>query len=217
MKLYYRKSKAYLYFKLEKLSLRERIIILLAMLVAMFVLWQLLLFDMQLSLKKSVETKLGHTNEQLGIIKQEISRIEQDMASKMVKNEIDQYLSLTSSINSYQKNIVNYKQETMSEKKLINMLSSIFKEIKSIEVISFFSLHNKSSLLNGKLPKKDSSLFKKYYKLQLIGDYFAVMNYLQKIESLPWHIYWDEMRYQVIKHPKARVELVFHAMSKHYE
>lgn len=49
--------------------------------------------------------------------------------------------------------------------------------------------------------------------LQLKGRYFEIVNYLQALEQLPWHFYWEKLDYKVDKYPEADVTLRIYTLS----
>lgn len=59
----------------------------------------------------------------------------------------------------------------------------------------------------------DHPLYRHGVKLSFTSDYFATMAYLQKIEALPWRLFWDKLDYQVTTYPKAEVTLTIHTLS----
>ncbi|MFL0808798.1 MAG: hypothetical protein K6L76_00135 [Agarilytica sp.] len=56
-------------------------------------------------------------------------------------------------------------------------------------------------------------VFKHSVIVQLEGNYFDVVNYLEALESLPWKIYWQGIDYEVKKFPKAKVTLEVYTLS----
>lgn len=56
-------------------------------------------------------------------------------------------------------------------------------------------------------------VYKNAVQLQLKGDYFSVVAYLQQLENLPWRLYWDFVRYDVDTYPKAVITLKVYTLS----
>ncbi|GGI85126.1 hypothetical protein [Legionella impletisoli] len=50
------------------------------------------------------------------------------------------------------------------------------------------------------------------YKLVLKGQYFPILNYLKRVEALPWQLYWDKMDYQVETYPEAIATIEFYTL-----
>ncbi|WP_075185703.1 hypothetical protein [Teredinibacter haidensis] len=56
-------------------------------------------------------------------------------------------------------------------------------------------------------------VYKHAVQITLEGGYFSVVNYLQKLESLPWKLYWDFIEYDVKQYPKATVTIEVYTLS----
>ncbi len=64
---------------------------------------------------------------------------------------------------------------------------------------------------------QDNVLYRHQFKMTLQGDYQATVDYLERIEQLPWRIYWDALRYEVTDYPLATVTLDMYTLSTHKE
>lgn len=49
--------------------------------------------------------------------------------------------------------------------------------------------------------------------LELKGRYFDILDYLQALERLEWHFYWDKLEYKVERYPEAIVTLKVYTLS----
>lgn len=212
--MYIRKSIATIQYKLNRLEIRERLGVMICLLLLPLLIWDLLLYETQNKLSITIEEKRLSAQQQAKINNIEIRRIENQLKNAQIKDWIKQYHILKQKIASYKRKVGNYKHQTLSEKKLVIMLNAIFDEMKQLTMVNFVSISSTDKQQRKNKAKLSNSLMNKYYKLHLRGGYFAIMSYLRKIEDLPWQIYWDEMSYQVDKYPIAKLELTFHAMSK---
>lgn len=57
------------------------------------------------------------------------------------------------------------------------------------------------------------NLFQHGIRIELQGSYFALVEYLQKIEALPERFYWRRLDYQVAAYPVATVTLELYTLS----
>ena len=211
------KHVAIIQYKLNQLAIRERLGVLLCALLLPLLIWDLLLYETQNKLSSSIADKITLVSQQSQLMNIEKMRIENQLKHPKTKQWLNKYHDLKNKILGYKKNITNYKQQTLSEQKLVVMLNSIFNEIKDLTMVGFVSIRDpKDKTKQKKSLEKNLSnnLIRKYYKLNLRGGYFALMSYLVKIEALPWQLYWDEMSYQVVSYPTAELKIIFHAMSK---
>lgn len=56
-------------------------------------------------------------------------------------------------------------------------------------------------------------LYRHGLTLQFEGSYLDVLAYLKAVEALPWKLFWGDMNYEVLEHPKARVTINVHTLS----
>lgn len=50
-------------------------------------------------------------------------------------------------------------------------------------------------------------------RLQFDGEYRDIVNYLRALEAMPWRLYWGELALDVKQHPRTRVSLVIYTLS----
>lgn len=52
------------------------------------------------------------------------------------------------------------------------------------------------------------------YALEIIfrSDYFKTLSYLERLEKLPWRIYWESFDYKVLSYPEAESVIKFHLL-----
>ena len=44
------------------------------------------------------------------------------------------------------------------------------------------------------------------------GGYFAIQDYLQRLEQLSWRLYWDSFDYSVTHYPEGVVTISFYTL-----
>jgi MSHA biogenesis protein MshJ len=69
-------------------------------------------------------------------------------------------------------------------------------------------------------PNEKSELapvYKHGLTLILKGSYFDVLDYLQAVESLPWHFFWERLDYRVAHYPEAEVTIRVYTLGDHEE
>jgi len=59
----------------------------------------------------------------------------------------------------------------------------------------------------------DIGVFKHGIELEFSGSYLETLNYLHKLEKLPWNFYWDDILFDVVNYPSSRVIIRVHTLS----
>lgn len=57
-------------------------------------------------------------------------------------------------------------------------------------------------------------LLQYHLSLQVDGGYFAILDYLRRLEKLPWRLFWNEMELQVREHPRNEVRLTLYTLGQ---
>ena len=95
------------------------------------------------------------------------------------------------------------------------LLNTMMASAKRVTVTGFESLPPKP-LLGGDEENK-INLYSHGAKLNIKGQYFDVLRFLQTVEKLPEKVYWKQLDYQVNAYPLAEVSLEFYTLSVNEE
>lgn len=60
-------------------------------------------------------------------------------------------------------------------------------------------------------------LYRHGLRVELEGDFASTLEYIERVESSPWHLLWDRFEYRVERHPSARVTIDLHTVSEQEE
>lgn len=59
----------------------------------------------------------------------------------------------------------------------------------------------------------EARLFRHQLEIELTGSFEALTSYLQTIETLPWRLFWDELGVETEQYPKLKIRLKVHTLS----
>ncbi|MEZ9596726.1 MSHA biogenesis protein MshJ [Shewanella sp. 10N.261.52.F9] len=91
------------------------------------------------------------------------------------------------------------------------LLAGLLSKIKGIELKSFKSIAPTPLLEVGE--EKKMNLYSHGIRLEFVGDYFAVLRFVEAVENMPNKLYWRSMDYRVDSYPKAAVSLELYTLS----
>ena len=182
--------------KVNQVVLRERVLLLIALVAVICVIWSLLFMFPQrnaINLAKVTETGLV---EQIAQLQQRITSIEQNTATLSA---------------------LGIKPSTglISNLDLILMLKSLLAKQSSIVLKELHNLPDQPLSLSAndadvKLPMP---LYERGLRLVFNGGYSTFYEYLRSLENLKWMIFWDELQYTVTEYPNAEIKLTIHTIS----
>jgi len=58
-----------------------------------------------------------------------------------------------------------------------------------------------------------AALYRHGLRMELEGSYLQALGYLNALEALPWRFLWDGVRLEVTEHPSARVAITVYSLS----
>ncbi len=209
-----------LYQMVDNLSLRERVIVAVAVVFSTYMLWSHIVFDWQNSLISGKLNSMELKEKTVSSLKDEISRIREAIKDPAHHSLRKQYIALQEQIAKTNHRMQNYKQQVIAKEQVYQVINEVLKDIQNVTLVSFASVDEsdtetdttKEEPAKATLSPMDVNM--KRYKLVVRGDYFAVTHYLDKLEQQGWQFYWQELEYRVNKYPFATVTVYFHTLVK---
>ena len=228
----------------EAFSLRERALVMVAIIVLMFMLWDAMLMSPEGLRQKQIVEKMQTMNQQTEALNsqiQEMSAALRGGEAEHIQARIAELRGLLASLTQQQKELtVEFIQPVQMAKVLRDMLASesglVLTKLESLGAQPLFPPgegENKSENKGEKNDKKKSGavtldpsveksnlshhpeIYKHGMRIVFEGDFFKTLRYLQALEAMPWRLYWDNVEYQVTGYPKARVAITVHTLSLH--
>ncbi|ABZ78395.1 MSHA biogenesis protein MshJ [Shewanella halifaxensis HAW-EB4] len=196
--------------KFDALSQRERVLVAAAALIVAGLLFYL---PLESALKQH-----GKLNEQIRVVESENRISEQQIQlyeDSLRKDPDEDYRQRLNNINQQNKSIdeqLSYQMVDMvPADHMPTLLAGLLSKIKGIKLKSFTSIAPTPLLEVGE--DKKVNLYSHGIRLEFVGDYFAVMRFVEAVENMPNKLYWRSMDYQVDTYPKATVSLELYTLS----
>ncbi len=213
-------AKTMLVERFHALSTRERNIVLILGLAVLVFLWDALLFgpvqreSKQLKLQMStVESQISKQSKELAELMAAVNR---DPNSEL-KQRRDQ---LSSAVAEMDQRLETLTSNLIPPKQMAKVLEQVLRENNNLKLVQVISLPSKK-LSGGKtesgkeiaVSEDTQVLYRHGVRLELEGNYFDTLNYLRKLEALPWQVLWSSLHYEVQEYPKASVRLEINTLS----
>jgi MSHA biogenesis protein MshJ len=201
--------------RIDAMSLRERALIFITSLVALYFLAVNVLFGpvnvekdrmQQLVNVKRVETQALEAQVQA------LVAIGQDPeAAKRQK-----FAALQENLKTMDAELVRVTAGLVPPKEMARLMEQMLLKNRGLHVLKVESLPA-VPLLNV-LEKAISSgpmVYKHGMNIEVIGGYLDVMRYLKSLEDLPWKVFWGQVSLKTEKYPNSRVSLLIFTLSTH--
>lgn len=139
-----------------------------------------------------------------------------------------QILALDRRLSSLDKKLEALSVGLISAENLTIVLRDVVKSISTLTLVGMQTLESSelkiqgeqdeqdnlgSSTFTSKQKEEDIGIFKHSVVVVLEGQYFDVVKYLAALEKLPWKIYWQEIDYEVIQYPQAKIMIEVYTLS----
>lgn len=206
----------------HSLSLRERLLVAASVLVAVIVAWYM--FVALPLLHASVEVQSQHRT--LVVTVQKLSQQRNTLKLKLEQDPLHDLKQRVAQLNRQlvqnNKLLKQRLQGLIAPQQMADVLESVLKQHHDLKLLKVQSLPaeplvpaasgNKSATDTPQV-KQRIQVYRHGLELQLEGSYLATLAYLKALQSLQWDFYWDAVRLQVEKYPKAKVTIRVHTLS----
>lgn len=222
--------------KFDALQQREKIMVAGLLFVVLYVAWQVLIFDKTVIQNVKLKNQIKTQQQQNSAMKIQIAAYNDRAVNNpnvKLKKEQKRFLSkieiLDSKLNKKMKGLI-------SPKKMTGMLKDIFKSnknltlhsLENLKMESMFNFTDKESSktssndtnstsvtddINGQDSQATAVVYRHPVKIVFTGSYLNAMSYLETIEKMPWDLYWDTVKLDVEKYPKAKIVITVFTLS----
>lgn len=162
-------------------------------------------------------------NKQISNTKLSTQRLEADilvMTAKLKKDpdqELNlEYKQLMTESHLLSQQLAEIVESLIAPSEMAQLLEDVLAGTKGLRLVSLESMDAESIVSN-----EENKAFSSYYlhpvRLELTGSYFAIVEYLETLESLPVKYYWRSFQYSVEEYPTARLVLEVYTLGTRQE
>ncbi|ACY50528.1 hypothetical protein VEx25_1985 [Vibrio antiquarius] len=199
-----------------EMSAREKVLIALCGLVVVIMLLFTLVLEPKLNEIISNERQLSNLKQANQKIEIDTLRIQAQL-KKDPNAEIDRAISnLLTESQHLSMQLAEIIEHLITPSQMAELLENVLEQQSGIHLLSLQTLPSEPITED-----KEASQYSGYYvhpvRMELIGDYFSIANYLNKLESLPASYYWRSFSYKVEEYPKAKLVLEVYTLGSREE
>jgi len=204
--------------RFEAFSLRERMLVSGAVVVVMFLVWDTMVMSPEAMRQKRIVSEMHGINQQMEQVAVQI----QALTAKLRGAEAQHLIARTKEIQALLSNLKQQEQNLTVEFIRPQQMAGVLRDMLGAEsglVLTKLESLGAAPLFpppeteaGDKAPAK-GNIYKHGMRVVFEGDYFKTLAYLRALEALPWRLYWDNVEYQVLEYPKARIAITVHTLS----
>lgn len=200
--------------RIDKLSRRERLLVMVTMLTVIAGAWQGLIMvplehraDASRIELESLRERTDKANQSLQeqILQLAGSGSEERVQAALVRQRIEQ-------INE---ELGNYAAELIDPAEMAVVLEEILRDQTRLSLVSI--RNTAPELLAADVEGAGTSFYRHGLEIELEGSYADCLRYLAEIERLPWRLYWQVLDIETVDYPRNRVRLEVSTLSLNEE
>ncbi len=204
---------------INKLSTRERILVLTGFLAVIYIGWDTFLITPVLKTNTAL-------NMQLQTIKQQMSDLEKrrviasDLLTQSRRKQLVREISqVEQKINNFDSQISQRLQGRVDPEEMAGLLNDVLQKNHKLELIQINNLEAEPFITQNKTDQKEPvdpdlvGIYRHSMEMELQGTYLDILDYLQELEALQWKIFWDDVKMDVQEYPVVRVYIKVHTFS----
>ncbi len=212
--------------RLEAYSLRERVLLLLCVLAILIGAWQLL-FEIpreqrREQIEQQRETVANDIENQRAQLEALASVEDGGSPSGELKALEERVAELDQSLASLSQGLVSAEQlpeilqevlVSTTELKLRRLRTLPVEELRLSAPANETQANDTAGADESETSPQATGVYRHSVELEVAGDYFEVLSFLQRLESLPWRFYWDRLEYDVSGYPLGEIRLRVYTLS----
>lgn len=216
--------------RFDVLSMRERILVSVALLVFVIVLWQAMLHNTLSASRVQVVAEKNQLQQQIQQLGEQISGL-QAAASKDPNREHRQRIArLETQLARLDAELGEKMRGLIDPAQMARVLEEVLVQQKrGLKLLRVESLgatpllaaikadtqsdqQNQSTATAG-VQSATAKVYQHPLQIEIEGNYLDTLKYLQALEALPWDFYWDNLQLTVMKYPLSKVVITIHTLS----
>ena len=198
----------------DKLSLRERLLVFAAALMLVGSAWQL-------ALMQPLELRATNSRVEIEQLQSRTKENNQDLEDQLLQfstGGIDfqnRLMQIHRRIDDINARLGDYAAQLIDPAEMARVLEGVLKKQSELRLIRLRNLTPEAILAPGEV--KTTTFYKHGLEIEFEGSYFACLEYLQEIEALPWRFYWQILELEVLQYPQNRIRLEVSTISTDVE
>ncbi|MCR4346840.1 MAG: hypothetical protein NUV55_06530 [Sulfuricaulis sp.] len=202
--------------RIDAMSIRERGMIFITILVAVYFLAVNILFG-------PLNTQKDRLQQQVDLKRQETQALEaQVQAMALTGGEGPETAkrkkleSLRENLKTMDTELVRVTAGLVPPKEMTRLIEQMLLKNRGLQVMRVESIPATSLLEEGASGTASGVMVYKHgMHIEIKGGYLDILRYLKSLEALPWKVFWGKVTLKTEKYPDSRVSLLIYTLSTH--
>jgi len=202
--------------RIDAMSIRERGLIFVTVLVAVYFMTANVLFG-------PVSTQKDRLQKEVSQKQEETRALEIQVQSLLASGEQDPESTKRKKIEALQENLKTMDAAlsrvtagSVPPKEMARLVEQMLLKNRGLQLMKMESLPATPLL---EAPKEgapaEGMVYKHGMRIELKGNYLDILRYLKALEDMEWKVFWGQVTLQTEKHPVSKVNLLIYTLSTH--
>jgi len=196
--------------KLNALTSRERGIIFATLLVALYMAFQLLVFDPLMAERSRLIKLEADITKQIDRVRVEIAEVIAESTFDPNKATREKIAKAEQKAEQYQQEIQSITDKLIEPAQMSDVLASLLNKESGLKLTSVRNLTAEPVKIGS---AAGAELYQHRIQLELEGKYDQVSKYLAQVEALPEKVFWQNLAFQMDNYPVGRLSLEVYTLS----
>ncbi len=198
---------------LEKMNVRERILVVGTGLIVIGTVWYVGLMEPLLKDIKQTRAEIEATRQRTDSVNQNLE-VQALQASSGAIGYREQFTLVKRRLEELKQQLGDYTAELIGPGEMARVLQGVLREQDNLRLIQIRNLPARQMAAQD---GANTIFYKHGLELEFEGGFFAALEYLEQIEDLPWRIYWQILELEVIEYPRNRIRIEVSTLSPYEE
>lgn len=194
----------------DKLSLRERLLVFATVLMLFGSVWYLSLMQPLTQRATNSRTEIQSAQAQIATANRSLEDQVLQISGTGTEYQ-DRFARVQRRIDEINENLGDYASELIDPAEMARVLEGVLKEQSKLRLIRIRNLSPEA--LSASADSRTATFYKHGLEIEFEGSFVACQEYLQEIENLPWRFYWQVLELEVLEYPRNRIRLEVSTLS----
>lgn len=196
--------------KIDELSLRERLLVMLTALILISASWYSLLMQ-------PLEQRAGRTRAELTALEDSITNANRSLEEQILQlagggdMQRSRIASLRKRIDEINATLGDHAAELIDPAEMARVLEGVLKEQSRLTLVRI--RNTTPEFLSTSDDESGVTFYRHGLEIEVEGSYAACVEYLNAVEALPWRLYWQVLELDVIEYPLNRIRIEVSTLS----
>ena len=202
--------------RIDAMSLRERGLIFVTLLVALYLVAVNVLFGPVNADKDRLQKQVNQLHEETQLLELQVQGIVSGGENDPEATKRKKIAALQENLKTMDVALGRVTAGLVPPKEMTKLVEQMLLKNRGLEVIKVESLLS-TPLLEGAAESgpEGSMVYKHGMRIELKGNYLDILRYLKSLEGLEWKVFWGQVTFQTEKFPTSKVSLLIYTLSTH--